>query len=90
MKVSIVALSPILVCFDALYDALITPMLENAVGQSVWVEMAESGNMSAPVESKLGSLNVPSFVFLGHVSESILEDPISPVEKGPMFPLPAS
>ncbi len=87
---SIVALSSVVVGFNALHDPLKIPMFENPVGQPAWVEMKKSGHMSAPVESKLGSLNIPCFMFHGHVCEPILQDPIRPVEKKVPMSSPSS
>ncbi len=84
MNMSIVALSSVVVGFNALHDPFKIPMFENAVGQSVWVEMKKSGNMSAPVESKLCGPKVPRLMFGSYVGKPVLQDPIGPVEEVPM------
>ncbi len=62
-------------------DALTTPMLNNSVSKSLGVEKTKPSHMSAPVETKLGRVKAPGFMFRGRYGESVLGDPSGPVEK---------
>ena len=74
---SIVALSSVVVGFNALPDPLIIPMLENAVGQYVRVEMKESIHMSAPIKSKLGSRNTQASCSLATLASLSFRIPLA-------------
>ena len=79
MYASVVNLPTIVVGLDSVDDSLVIPMHEDPEGQSGRIKKTKAGHMSAPVETKLSSPEVPGFMAHVHRLQRSSEIPIGPM-----------